>query len=95
MNARKLLQAAIREYGSEAKLGEATGYTQNAIHQAKRRGTVTWEMATTLDAISGGRYPRAQLCPERNVIRKRLNGNIAAAHKRGAVKKAKRKRRSR
>jgi hypothetical protein len=85
MNARKLLQAAIDDYGSEAKLGEATGYTQNAIHQAKRRGTVTWEMATVLDHVSGGRYPRRELCPEGDLIRKRIAAAVPA-RKRGAVK---------
>ena len=92
MSTRKLLQAAIADYGSEAKLGAAIGFTQNAVHQAKKRGRVTWEMATVLDAVSKGRYSVAQLCPERAVIKRRVNGH-ALAHKRPAVKRGSKRKR--
>lgn len=45
MEVREHIEAAIQRAGSEAKLGEATGYSQNAVWQAKKRGTVTPEMA--------------------------------------------------
>lgn len=97
MNARKLLEAAIADYGSEARLGAAIGFTQNAVHQAKRRGRITWEMATVLDHVSAGRYPRRLLCPEGAVIRKRINGHAAArkslrADSRPVVKRGRNKR---
>jgi hypothetical protein len=74
MSPRKMLESAIEFYGSEAKLGDATGFTQNAIHQAKKRGTVTWEMACALDHVSAGRFDRFKLCPDRHVLSRRING---------------------
>jgi hypothetical protein len=84
MSPRKMLESAIALYGSEAKLGQAVGYTQNAVHQAKRRGTVTWEMACAIDHITRGRFDRFALCPERAVLSRRVNGlrKVSAPKKR-------------
>jgi len=74
MSPRKLLEGAIAHFGSQAKLGAATGYTQNAIHRALSRGYVTWEMAVAIDHISRGRFDRFKLCPDREVLSRRVNG---------------------
>lgn len=60
----KLLEAAIKELGSEAKLGAATGYSQNAIWSAKRAGKVTPEMALAIDKATMGVVPRWKLRPD-------------------------------
>lgn len=61
---RDLLVAAIQIAGSEAKLGKATGYTQNAIWQAKRRGRVTAEMAIAIETATLGVVPKVRLRPD-------------------------------
>lgn len=70
MKPRKLFKKIITEYGSEAKLAVAIGYTQNAVHQAKRRGTVTMEMASLIEQVSEGKYDRFALCPEKRLLRR-------------------------
>jgi hypothetical protein len=89
MSARRLLEAAIASYGSEAKLAAAIGYSQNAVHLAKHRGWVTWEMACVLDHVAG--IDRMKLCGD--MITRRLNGHtkkapraIAAKRKRPATR---------
>lgn len=62
MNVRQHLEDAIRRAGSEAKLGEVTGYSQHAIWRAKRRGSVTAEMA--LRFHEKGIVPRSKLRPD-------------------------------
>jgi hypothetical protein len=64
MSPRELIKRAIALYGSEAKLGEAIGYTQNGIHRAKARGKVTWEMATLIHHVTNGAINKFELCPE-------------------------------
>lgn len=61
---RDLLQKAIEMAGSEAKLGALTGYSQNAIWQAKRRGRVTPEMALALDRATNGVVSKEKLRPD-------------------------------
>ena len=63
MQTRDLLIAAIKRAGSEEKLGKAIGYTQHAIWRAKKRGTVTPEMAKRLDDWSNGFISKHDLCP--------------------------------
>jgi len=55
METREHIQEAIRLAGSEAKLGKATGYSQHAIWKAKRRGSVTPEMALAIERAVGVR----------------------------------------
>lgn len=62
MDVRDYLKTAIERAGSEAKLGEATGYSQHAIWRAKRRGSVTAEMA--LRFHEKGILPRSKLRPD-------------------------------
>ena len=74
MSARKLMEAAIARYGSEASLATAIGYTQNAVHWAKRRGHASWEMAQLIEHVTNGEIPAKLLYPRgdermRRVIR--------------------------
>lgn len=64
VHVRTLIEAAITIAGSELKLGKLAGYSQNAIWQAKRRGRVTAEMATAIDAATGGAIGRERLRPD-------------------------------
>jgi DNA-binding transcriptional regulator YdaS (Cro superfamily) len=63
MSARKLMEAAIARFGSEAALGTAIGYSQNAVHWAKRRGHASWEMALLIEHVTKGEIPARLLCP--------------------------------
>lgn len=60
----ELLQAAISRFGSEAKLGAAAGYSQNAIWSAKRSGRVSAELASAIHEATEGAVPRWQLRPD-------------------------------
>lgn len=59
-----LVTAAIRLFASEAKLGAATGYSQNAIWHAKRTGRISAEMAVAIDRVTGGQIPKAAMRPD-------------------------------
>lgn len=62
----RALSEAIRLFGSQAALGAATGYTQNAVYQAARRGRVTPRMALAIERASrrkGHPIKCEQLCP--------------------------------
>lgn len=61
---RELLEKAIRHAGSETKLGQATGYSQNAIWQAKKKGKVSPEMAIAIDRATKGEVPKTALRPD-------------------------------
>lgn len=64
MNVRDQVQEAIKRAGSEAKLGEATGYSQNAIWQAKKRGRVSPAMALAIHRWTNGAVPASSLRPD-------------------------------
>lgn len=64
MQVRCHIEEAIRLAGTEAKLGEATGYSQNAIWQAKRRGSVTPKMALAIHRATNGAVPASVLRPD-------------------------------
>jgi len=61
---RPLVEEAIALAGSEKKLGDLTGYSQNAIWDAKRRGRVTGEMAARIDRATAGAVPKWKLRPD-------------------------------
>jgi len=61
---RELLDAAVKIAGSEAALGRLTGYSQNAIWQAKQRGSVSPKMAKAIDAATSGKIPKEKLRPD-------------------------------
>jgi DNA-binding transcriptional regulator YdaS (Cro superfamily) len=58
------LERAIRIAGSESKLAEATGYSQVAINKAKRRGSVSPQMALAVHRFTGGAVPASALRPD-------------------------------
>jgi DNA-binding transcriptional regulator YdaS (Cro superfamily) len=64
MEVRDLIETAIKQAGSEAKLGKATGYSQHAIWRAKKKGTVTPEMAVAIQRATNGSIPASQLRPD-------------------------------
>lgn len=64
MQVRDRIEAAIREAGSEAKLGKATGYSQHAIWQAKKRGSVTPDMALAFHRALHGVVKANELRPD-------------------------------
>lgn len=58
------LEKAIEFAGSEAKLGEGTGFSQVAINKAKHRNSVSAEMALAIHRFTGGRVPASALRPD-------------------------------
>ena len=61
---RQLMQAAVTIAGSEAKLGKAAGFSQNAIWTAKRNGRVSAEMAVGIERATNGAISRHRLRPD-------------------------------
>jgi len=61
---RKSMERAIAIFGSEAKLGEAIGYTQHAVWRAKRSGRPSAEMAVAIDLATNGIVSRYALRPD-------------------------------
>lgn len=83
---RRLLTKAVGMFGSEVKLGLATGYTQRAINRARKVGSVTPLMAYRIHVATNGLIDYRKLCPlldaeaELERVRKRLkrmNGGAA------------------
>lgn len=58
------LERAIRIAGSEAKLGEGIGVSQVAINKAKRRNSVSAEMAIAIHRFTQGAVPASALRPD-------------------------------
>lgn len=61
---RGAMERAIAFAGSEAKLGEGTGYSQVAINKAKRRGSASPAMALAIHRFTGGVVPASDLRPD-------------------------------
>lgn len=61
---RSLIEAAIKFAGSEKKLGDLCGCSQNAIWNAKRAGRVSPKLAKAIDHATEGLIPKHQLCPD-------------------------------
>src|ERR1700681_4621870 len=57
-------ERAIRIAGSQCKLAAATGYSQVAINKAKRRGSVSPQMALAVHRFTGGAGPASALPPD-------------------------------
>ena len=55
---------AIRLAGSEAKLAAAIGCSQVAINKARRRGSVSPQMALAVHRFSSGAVPASALRPD-------------------------------
>lgn len=58
------IRRAINLAGSEKKLGDAAGYSQNAIWAAKRKGQVSAEMAVAIEKATGGQVTKTELRPD-------------------------------
>ena len=58
------LERAIRIAGSEAKLAAMIGVTQPAVNSAKRRGSVSAQMALTIDRELAPRVTKEELRPD-------------------------------
>ncbi len=63
-NARELIERAIAIAGSQQKLGELVGKSQNTIWAARRAGRVSAELAAAIDEATNGEVPRWQLRPD-------------------------------
>lgn len=61
---RSLIEDAIKLAGSEKKLGDLCGCSQNAIWNAKRAGRVSAELAVAIDRATAGQIPKHQLRPD-------------------------------
>jgi DNA-binding transcriptional regulator YdaS (Cro superfamily) len=59
---RPLIEAAIRDRGSEAKLAKACGVSQAAINKAKLVGRCSPNLAVRIERACG--ISRRLLCPE-------------------------------
>jgi DNA-binding transcriptional regulator YdaS (Cro superfamily) len=64
MDTQATIARAIKLAGSEAKLGEATGFSQVAINKAKHRGSVSAEMALAIHRFTAGAVPASDLRPD-------------------------------
>lgn len=61
---RRLIEQAIEIVGSEAKLGRAAKFSQQAIWKAKKIGRVSPRMAKSIDRATKGKIPRTKLRPD-------------------------------
>lgn len=59
-----LMCQAIMLLGSQQKLADAVGRSQNAVFHAKSTGRVTAEMALAIDRATDGAVSRHQLRPD-------------------------------
>lgn len=64
MSTRELIETAIEHCGSEAKLGEATGYSQHGIWRAKMKGMVSAELALAIHRATQGKVSASTLRPD-------------------------------
>jgi len=75
------MQEAIEFFGSEQKLGNATGYTQRAINYAVTTGHVSPLMAYRIEAATKNCIRAIDLCPlldiprQRQLARRHVNGS--------------------
>lgn len=63
-NVRDLIESAIEQLGSEAKLAEAAGVSQPAVNEAKKKGRVGPRLAIGIEAATRGKISRSQLRPD-------------------------------
>jgi len=61
---KKLIEDAIVDFGTEAKLAAAAGVSQPVINDAKRTGKVGPKLAMGIEAATGGKISRWQLRPD-------------------------------
>lgn len=61
---RELIETAISQLGSQAKLAEACGVKQQSIWQAKDSGRVSAELALLIEAATSGSVTAKALRPD-------------------------------
>ncbi len=59
-----LIQAAVDDLGSQAKLARAVGCSQQQISYLLKAKTVSAKMAIRIEAATKGKVTRHDLCPE-------------------------------
>lgn len=64
MTPREAMHQAIDIFGSEKKLGDAIGVSQNAVWRAKTVGRATAEMCVCIEAVTNGKVKRGALRPD-------------------------------
>lgn len=64
MDATASIERAIDLAGSEAKLAAKVGCSQVAINKAKHRGSVSAEMALSIERATGGVVTASELRPD-------------------------------
>ncbi len=64
MNVSDLIAEAAAIWKSESALARAAGFSQNAIWQARRKGSVSAEMANGIHRATKGKVPRWALRPD-------------------------------
>jgi DNA-binding transcriptional regulator YdaS (Cro superfamily) len=64
MGAQREIERAIKLAGSEAKLGKSIGFSQVSINKAKRRGSVSAEMALAIHRFCNGEISASDLRPD-------------------------------
>lgn len=63
-NPKSLIEKAIELKGSQAKLAEAMGCSQQQISYLLKAKSVSAEMATAIDKATNGKVPRNKLRPD-------------------------------
>ena len=61
---RTLIEQAIRIHGSQVKLAEAMGCSQQQVSYMLKADRVSAEMATKIDSVTGGQVSRSSLRPD-------------------------------
>jgi DNA-binding transcriptional regulator YdaS (Cro superfamily) len=59
-----LLDKAIKIMGTQTKLACALGVSHNAVYWARRRGSVTAEMALGIDRVTARKVSKEELRPD-------------------------------
>lgn len=61
---RTLIERAIEIHGSQAKLADAIGCSQQQISYMLKADRVSAEMATKIETVTGGKVRRSELRPD-------------------------------
>lgn len=61
---RELMETAISQLGSQAKLAEACGVKQQSIWQAKETGRCSAELALQIEQATAGKVTAVELRPD-------------------------------
>lgn len=60
----ELITSAVKELGSQGKLADACGVTQQSIWQAKETGRCSAELAMAIEKATEGKITAVQLRPD-------------------------------